>query len=131
MIERAQMLDKLNGMSVRLDERHVRLGDLPYNAHGQTTNEVCSFTYALSHLLSTSGGTFVTALTEEAAYYIGEHAAREYVEHVRLACERARVEITGDLAETFALHANFERFRALVQDDDVTSTHDNDKETNR
>jgi hypothetical protein len=113
MIERARLLNKLNGWSVKLDEQHVCLGDLTYNEHGQTTNEVLSFTYALSHLIATAGGPFITALTEEATAYIDEYAARDYVEHVRIACERHNVEISGDLAETFALYATF---------DDVTST---------
>lgn len=130
MIERAKLLDKLNGWSVLIEKRHTRLGDLPFNVHGQTTNEACSFTYALAHLLSTSGQPFITALSEEASWYIGEQCAREYVEHVRLACDLNRVPIDGEVAETFALYATFERVRPLVQDDDVHSTHDNSRETN-
>ena len=92
LIENARRVQRLNDTGVTLDGRFTVLGDLPYNDHGQTPNAVCSFTFALGHLLSTSGGPFITGLTEEAASYVETWAIEDYEKRVRLACERANVD---------------------------------------
>lgn len=97
MIVRAERVQRLAALSYPTGtdyegSKHTPLDCLPFNAAGQTTRGVCSFTFALAHLLTTSGGPFVRSMTEEAAWYIGDHVVSEYEDHVRRACQLAGVE---------------------------------------
>lgn len=99
LIANAKRVQAANELSYNPDgKKWITLGNLPYNDAGQTPNEVCSFTYALAHMLSTSGGPFITALTEEAASYIDDWAVDDYFKRVREACARANVEFPAHLS---------------------------------
>jgi len=100
LIDNARMCEYIgNGLNAVIDDKRIRLCDLPYNDHGQTPREVHSFTWALAHLLSTSGGPFITSLTLEAAGYIDGPNMHAYLGAIEEACKRAGVEFPTDLPE--------------------------------
>jgi hypothetical protein len=65
---------------------YTQLADFPYNKFGQTPRQLCSFTASLAHLISIDRS-FITALTEEAAWYIDEDACAEYEKYLALAAK--------------------------------------------
>lgn len=90
-VANAQCVNEMSQTYIKQDGRFISIDELPYNDAGQTPREVYSFTFALGHLISTSGGSFITAATDEALWYISDACVRDYEDRVRQACERANV----------------------------------------
>jgi len=79
---------------------YTQLCDFPHSdKSGQTTRELFSFTAALAHLISVPGGSFVTALTEEAASYIDEATCADFEQRLLDACKTNNLQPPDGLEE--------------------------------
>lgn len=107
LIARAKRLEELQSTSYRTGTyvfkgsaygRYTQLGDFAYNDAGQTPRQLCSFTASLAHLLSINPS-FITGLSEEAAWYISAELAADYERYLRLAAEHNNLQLPEGLED--------------------------------
>jgi hypothetical protein len=70
----------------RINALAQELGHLPFNAHGQTTNEVLNLSIPCAHLIVAG---VVTGVDKETYDGVHDESVREVEHHVRLAVELA------------------------------------------